>query len=642
MKDFVIAALQQQTHPQDVNALLWRCKDLVRLSRNAMKYYYDMWDRNDRVYRGDRSLDQQDKNALKKKEPAKMTLPASYSQVQTFVSFCMEVFNQRDFFYECEGTGAEDAEGAKVASAVLEYNLEYNNFRYQKLRQLLTHVAKYGVGVVKHSWKVDTVYEKQQVQEQVPGLFGGPGFTITKEQIVPVTKYQGNWLRVISPYHFLPDPRVPLARYEEGEFLATEDEYSGSQLRVFEQSGLAVGVAYIPKLAYDALEDRRKFSFQWNVNTPTLNINEKQFYIITEVQMLLNPAKTFIGGKPLDEEKDYDCKYIIWIANDNRVIRIDELDYPHKNFTYDVVQFEEDTDHLINLSMVELIAQLQDTMDWFINARITNVRRIISNQAVIDPSAIEMEDIRQRNPYLRLKPQFAGTGVEKYYKQIDLKDVTAQHLQDVQFLYDYAKGATGLTENLLGQYASGRRSAQEARNVSSNAVARVQILASNIWSSCLLPLGKKMLANVREGMDVPQMVRITGMSLAAVDPQAISQFKQVTKEDLAGNYDFKILDGTLPSQRQEIANALQQLLEVMMSSPEAAFVFQYDPQKIMSDLLTMRGLRNAERYKLDPVKAGQLLSLVQSARNGGLAPSGANGGGNAPTPNNAPRPRGQA
>lgn len=644
MEPHVIEALSEQTHPQDVSTLLWRCKDLVRLSRNAMKHYYDMWDRNDAVYRGDKRIDEKDRTALKKGEPAKFVLPATYSQVQTFVSFCMSVYNQRDTFFPMEGTGIEDTKAAKIGESVLEYNLENQNFRYQKLRQFLTHIAKYGVGVIKHQWTREVSYVRQQQPIMGTSIFGGPPVqTGVEEILVPTTKYLGNFLRVISPYHFLPDPRVPLARYQEGEFLATEDEYSGSRLRDWETQGLCIGVQYIPKLSYDALEDRRKFSFQWNVNTPTLNINEKQFYIITEVQLLLNPAKTFIGGKPLDPECDFDCKYVIWIANDNRIVRIDKLDYPHDGFTYEVCQFEEDPDHLINLSMVELIAPLQDTMDWFINSRITNVRKIISNQAVVDPSAIELQDLKNRNPILRLKPQFAGTGVDKYYKQIELRDVTVGHLQDVEFLYGYAKGATGLTENLLGQFASGRRSAQEARNVSSNAVARILIIANNIWSSALLPLGRKMLANLREGMDEPQLVRIVGLDKAATNPEGLISFMQVTKQDLIGNYDFIIMDGTLPSQRQATAESLQELLALVMTSPEAAFIFQYDPQQLMTEILQLRGIRNADRFKLTPEKAGQLIALVQAARNasnvgrtpgtqGGPPTDGAPGNPRQPTP----------
>lgn len=614
MEQHVIEALSQQTHPQDVSTLLWRCKDLVKLSRNAMKYYYDIWDRNDEVYRGDKHLDESDKKALKKKEPTKFVLPASYAQVQTFVSFAASVLNQREFFYELEGVGSEDCEGAKIGSALLEHNLTAQNFRDQKLRQFLTHIAKYGIGVIKHSWTKEVVMQKQMVNTQVP-LASGSLMDIPEEKIVPVTKYEGNWLRVISPYHFLPDPRVPLARFQEGEYLASEDEYSGSKLREFEQQGLAVGVAYIPKLSYDALEDRRKFSFQWNVNTPTLNINEKQFYIITEVQLKLNPAKTFIGGKPLDESRDFDCKYLVWIANDNRVIRIDPMDYPHGDFTYDVTQFEEDTDHLINLSLVELIASLQDTMDWFINARITNVRKIISNQAVVDPAAIEMQDLKNRNPIIRLKPQYAGSGVEKFYKQVDLRDVTQSHLNDVEFLHGYAKNATGLSENLLGQFASGRRSAQEAKNVSSNAVARIMLIVNNIWSSAMLPLGKKMLSNLREGLEEPVMVKMVGQSTMLSNPSGLVQFKQVSRADLAGNYDFTLMSGTLPSQRLQTADALQELLSLIMSRPEAAFVFQYDPQKLLDEILYLRGIKNVDRFKLSPDKAGQLLALVQAARN---------------------------
>jgi hypothetical protein len=80
-------------------------------------------------------------------------------------------------------------------------------------------------------------------------------------------------------------------------------------------------------------------------------------------------------------------------------------------------------------------------------------------------------------------------GVDKWVKQLPLTDVTANHLNDIGFLDGYVKQTTGITENLMGMFASGRRSAQEARNVNNNATARVMMVVHAIWNSAILPDG---------------------------------------------------------------------------------------------------------------------------------------------------------
>lgn len=622
-------ALEQADQGSDLGQFLTRVKDLVRLSRDEMRKYYTQWDRNDRIYRGEKIADEEDRKAELRKAPGKFIMPVSYAQINTFVSFLQAVLNQRDYFFELGGTGEEDEKAGKVAQLVLEHNLEYNNFRHQKLKQFATDLGKYGVGIFKHTWrketKIVTTLEPQPIPVPI-GMVAPPPKMVTVKK--PVTKYLGNIVVSVSPYRFFPDPRLPLTRFAEGEFCASEDEYSRSQMEQFQRDGIAAGVDDIPDLADDSMDDRRRFSFDANTLKTMTGRDRKPYVILTEVQMYLNPSKVEINGKPLAPE-DYDCLYLIWIANDSRIVRLEPCDYPHQSFTYDVAQFEEDQINFINDGMADKLGPLQDVIDWLINSRITNVRKVIGNQLVVDPKGIEIQDLRDRKPVLRLKPAVQGMGVDKWIKQLPLQDVTTGHLADVEFLNNYAKQTTGITENLLGQFATGRRSAQEARNVNNNATARIMAIVNAVWNSALLPLGRKMLDNLRAGMDEPMVVRVIGQINALKNADGVRQFMQVTPEQLLGNYDFLVFDGTLPSQRGANAMALQELLQVIMSGPEAAFTFGYDPQALMSEILTLRGVRNADQYKLTPTKAGQLIQLVQASRNAmGTGPAtGGSGGG---------------
>jgi hypothetical protein len=244
------------------------------------------------------------------------------------------------------GRVLEDEKASKVGQMILEQNLEYNNFRYQKLKQFATDVAKYGLGIFKHSWRKITkpVYTQVPEQQVVPtGMVAPPPKMVP--QVTQATKYLGNIIVTVSPYRFLPDPRVPLTRFMEGEFCGSEEELSRTQMMEMEREGTYAGCKFIPELGQDSMESRRRFSFDKDAIMSAKG-GMKPYVILTEIQVYLNSATTTINGKPLGEE-DYNCLYIAAIANDTRLVRLEKLDYPHQTFTYDVAQFEEDQ---INLS----------------------------------------------------------------------------------------------------------------------------------------------------------------------------------------------------------------------------------------------------------------------------------------------------
>ena len=75
------------------------------------------------------------------------------------------------------------------------------------------------------------------------------------------TAFEGNRITNISPYRFFPDVRLPLTRFQEGEFCASEDLYSVSQLKQWEQEGLVAGIDHIKPLGKDIAQDR---GYRWD------------------------------------------------------------------------------------------------------------------------------------------------------------------------------------------------------------------------------------------------------------------------------------------------------------------------------------------------------------------------------------------
>lgn len=379
--------------------------------------------------------------------------------------------------------------------------------------------------------------------------------------------------------------------------------------------------------------------------------NVPRFVLISELQIRLNPAKfEYAPGKFLNPAIDREIKCLVWMANDSRIVRLEELGYAHDEFGYNVAQFSNDQIRFINFGLAEILGPLQDTITWFINARITSVRKVISNRLVVDPSGIEVKDLQDRNPVIRLKKSMAGSGVNRYIQQLKVQDVTQTHLNDCSYLTKYGQEATGITDTLLGQFAGGRRSATEARQVAPAAAGRLLLTAHGIWDSALLPLGQKMLSNLRQGLDEPTLIKIIGAQHIMSDPltmQGVQSFKNVTKEDLVGNYNFLVFNGTLPTERNATALTLQELLVAMAKDPRLALVFRKNPLLLINEILDLRGVRNADRFNLTPQRAQELMLMAAGVANptiaggpgsvGGVAqPVGVGPGAGQPGTGNAP------
>lgn len=590
--------LEQEAYTTFHRQLLQDTKALVDMSRRHMQLQYDKWDHNSKTFDLWYHLDQQDRKARERKEPEKQIFPLSYSQQMAFISFCFTVYTQRERFFEVEGMNQASHKPAKIAEALLARDLAFNQWEL-KLYQFLLDISRFGIGIFKTAWRRETQRLKVQTEKEplmsFLGMKIGGGMT-EEEQIV--TKYLGNDIMNVTPYRFFPDTRMPLRRFQEGEFVGSEDEYSYVALKQMEKQGELVGCRWLKPFTKKMLADRGQSRFSDDVNIIDSDISThagqtKGSFVLTEVQRVFIPNEYQIDGKPLGKE-DYPVKYLIAYVNDTRIVRCEPLNYAHDQFTYDVGQFSPDVLHLLSQSLSDSIDGLQSLVSWFINSRITNVRKVISDKLIVDPEGVEMKDLQDRNPIIRLKPAAARMGVDKFIKQLELQDVTQNHLKDAAFLEEFTQKATGINENILGQFYPGRRSATENRNVNSAAASRLKMAASLMFVQTFIPLGNKMISNLRDGLDEATMVKLIGIE-GMGDEQG---FQKISRQDLVGSYDFEMFDGTLPSEKNLLAGVLEQVVQEGMKAPEIAVQWGLDLRAMLFEAMELRGIRNPTRFTL--------------------------------------------
>jgi hypothetical protein len=588
--------------------LLDHVMKLVKMSRSQMCKSYEDWDNQQMIYKGERQADKTDVEMTKRDKPIKMVVPTTFAQVMTFASFLFMLFTQNRSFYELLPTGDEDY-GTKYRDSekVLERDTRANQWNMLLFQHLLD-TARFGMGVLECSWtrKLSRIYVPSE--PTVINIAGVESEVQAGSEWQEFVKYEGNLVRAVSPYRWFPDTRFPLVDFQRGEFCASEEEYSKTLLKDLEEAGEVAGVEFIAALPRSLDKSRGgPTRTQSAILSGTSGNNIVQgpagagsdrlegTVIVTKVQVWLVPSKYKFGPKqkPLGPE-EFPVMYHVWYANDNRLIRLEPTYNWHSEFGYTLAQFTPDMAQTVSMGLADLIYRLQDVVTWLINARVTDVRRNLRGRNIVNPSIIDTKTLDgEGDIYLRKGANAAM--MERAIRPLDVNDVTRTHFQDADILNKLIQTVTGVNENAMGSYNSGRRSATEARVVTQGAAGRMKMHGQLIWESSLGRLGRLMLSNLRQSLSVESFQSVIGE-----DPNIEQRFTlfKGTPQDVISGSDFFTFDSTLQSEKGFIAQSMQELLVAVINNPVAAQQLDLDPRAMLAEIQYLRGVGNVSRFSL--------------------------------------------
>lgn len=604
----------------ELNELEEKCKSFIQLSSAWMERNYDRWSADYQRYRTELKEETGRKERIKKGQPRQVPMPTLMAQVDTQLVYYTELFTQGAEFFEAVGTGQEDVDKAQLIGPLLERDLKKNQFAGTILPAFIKDCVIANVGVVYNTWKEETaeVEVEQPVELTADANVEASQATKLVKEIQIVDQY--NYMRAISPFHVLPDPRVVLWRYQEGEFCGIEDVYSKTQLMRMEAEGLVVGVKQIDTAVLEQTllgRGRPTFGAQtssWDALKST-GANVELPVIVTELQLRLKPKRYKLGDSNQEE------LWLVWMAGNGKIIRLEPMNYDHNKFTIIICTPRVATDKYVETSTASTIGPAQDTINWMLNGRLANLRQAINGKYVIDESAVRMSDVLDPNqPFIRINAAASGTGVDTWLKQLAVPDATASVLADIVQLDQWSKMTTGATDNLLGMVASGRRSATEIRSAISNSASRLKLPAHCMWTQAFEPLARQMVQNHRQSLSVPVALSVLGTGADVIN--ALPQFFQVTGEQLPLNYDFVYNSSFGPSEKQAQAAQLREVLDLLLSKPELLQIIPIDVAQVLIDILKLQGLKHAERYRI--AKPAPAPGMVPGSA--GMAPAPTNAG----------------
>jgi hypothetical protein len=620
--------------------------DRLAASETFMSKRYSRWRLNELQFQAYISLAEHEKilksarNSRSMPEITSLVIPYSYSTIMAVVTYLLQVFAGSDPIFRVNATKGD----AMMAQEYMELALKHNTTHTRmvlKIFQFLLDSQVYNLGVMRNLWSVEERFTTLMKPSMMPGPMGMmPNFSgprIRSREMAVV--FEGTNVTNVDPFMFFPDPRVaPVEVSRKGEFVFWRDFTGRHVLEEQQQKGL---IRYL-----DDIGDRPKTSqYSGEGDVPVSNRNSmvkeggtnpnrrpegqlEDFVQLDQGSVVVVPSKLGLGDSDAPE------KWLFTIANKNQIIQAEPLDLDHGLHPVCVTEPYSMGYSPGGMSMVEMLEPIQEGMSWLLNSHIHNIRGIINNSFILDPNAVDMTSFKDGRPgkLIKLKPSAVGRDVRTVIQQLQMYDATAQHISDIEVLRRLGDTVSAVNDNLRGvQQAGGRKTATEVRTATENGASRLVMQARLISAQAMVDQAEQMCVNMQQLTTEPFFMKVVGSD-------GLEKLTQIGPENLIGDFNFPVTDGTLPMDKIALLDVWKEIFQIVATNPMLQQMYNLD--QIFDFVADLSGARNLDKFKIQPMPGqmpgmppamgGDPNALAEQAQAGNVVPilggPGANGG----------------
>lgn len=561
----------------------------ISAAERRMMAFHDRWTLNERAVQG--YINHKKTEAELKRfndrgdppVPISVTVPFAFASVHTAVTYLLHAFAGRKPIIQLDAYKKDWVDNARTMEKVLQYNADHTRL-VRALYRWFWDACVYGVGVLRIGWVNE--YAQRTVPLAAPELavFGGPKAVKVRERRLV---YSGNEVSVIDPFLFYPDPRVPMHEVpSKGEFVFWRSFVMYHELKRKEQAGVYRWVDAAPKVreSVSPMSDRALVSggegIAGLVREDALDFPYQEDQGTVEII----PADWGLG------DSKYPEKWLFTVLNKAQIVQAEPWDADHGKHPVAVIEPLSMGQSFGSISPVDVLKPFQDLQSWLVNSHMENVRVALNNIWIVDPSSVEMQDLKDPGPgkIVRLKASAFGRDVKGVISQLPVMDVTGGHLRDMDVIVRLGHMMMGLNDNLLGlHHSGGRKTATEVRTAGEAGVSRLAAMARVVSAQGMVELVNQMVVNIQQWLD-PGF----GLELMGDDGQLIV----ASPERLAGDFHYPIHDGTLPLDRVALLEVWQSIVLGIAKDPELRRVFNLP--KIVEYVAELGGAKNISAFKL--------------------------------------------
>jgi hypothetical protein len=546
-----------------------------------------------------------------------VTLPYSFAVIATIVTYLLHTFCGRKPILQVGTYKGEKANQSRLMETVLQYNADHTRL-IKWLWNFLQDTQTYGLGVLRTAWRND--YRMRTKRSSIPQFnffgiqFGSKPIATREKSLV----YSGNDVCTIDPFMFFPDPNVPMSEVNRrGEFVVWRSFPGKHSLKDDEASGRYKWVDHantqMPKMASGSTDSNGSDRTLRASGSTTPNGRSQESDVVHTYQedqgtFVIIPRELGLGEATVPQ------KWLFTVLNKSQIVQAEPFDADHDMHPVCVAEPYSLGYGFGSLGMADYLGPIQDTLSWLINSRMHNVRVALNNMFVVDPSMVEMQDIRKPSAgrIIRLKRAAYGQDVNTVLKQLTVTDVTTSHTKDIELLMRIGQQLSAVTDNILGlQEAGGRKTATEVRTAGEAAASRLAAQARIISAQALVDLAEQMVTNIQQYIDENFYIMVVG-------EEGRTEPLRVGPDQLGGDFYFPIHDGTLPLDKIALLDVWKEIFIGVAKDPELRQA--YSLPKMFEWIAELGGARNIESFKVNVAPNSVIESQLQ---NGQLAPIGA-------------------
>lgn len=560
-------------------------------------------------------------------------IPYSYALLMSAHTYWTSVFFARTPIHQYAGRHGEGEMQVQALEALIGYQVEVGQM-VAPYYLWLYDIGKYGHGILGTYWEKQRLHYGALVEMPDPET-GKPTLYQTTQE---VEGYHGNRVFNVSPWDFMHDPRVPLKRFQDGEFCCARKRMGWSAIFRRKEAGFfndnVQHLAVSPKDrgASDGSSQLKRPNFA-EITMEEDSGSHPAGGVFWEVYVELIPSEWGVGTT------NFPQKWCFTIDEEETVIvGASPLGYAHCQFPFDVAENEIEGYGIYSRGIPEIMGPIQNTMDWLLNTHFFNVRASMNNQFIVDPSKLVIKDVQNSGPGFiwRLRPEAFGTDISKMFLQVPVQDVTKAHMNDLQAMMGIGERTLGINDQIMGSLNTGgsdRKTATEVRTSTGFGVNRLKTVTEWISASGFSPHSQKLVQNSQQYYDARAKLRRVGSLVL----DAGAGFLDVGPDSIVGFFDFVPVDGILPVDRMAQANLWKEIMAGVQNMPPSV-IMGYDWGRIFAWTAQLSGLKNINQFKVQVMpdqmlqqqaQAGNVIPMPQ--RPGLPAPSGVAPGNSAST-----------
>lgn len=577
---------------------------LIRYGLESSKlasHRYKTWNGIDDKLTGFIATDDEEKRvqAKDKRKPVSIVFPYSYAILETLVSYLVAAFLPEPTF-RYEGTGPEDIAGATLLQHVIAQHVARNKIALN-LHTLFRDACAYGFGVVSPQWTVRLGTRMRKDTSFVSGLDGNPLERRRVRQEDNAILFEGNSLINIDPYCYLPDPAVPIHDVQRGEFVGWMDRTNYMDLLTLEtEDSDLFNVKYLRHLAGKSssilgLNKQSRFhqrGHHYDIRTDRMISDPIDLF---HVYVKLIPKQWKLGSSEVPE------KWLFTVAGDSIIIQAKPLGLHHNLFPVCVCAPDFDGYSPIAYSRLEILSGMQTTIDWLFNSHIANVRKAVNDVLIVDPTLINMNDLKDPGAggFVRMRRAGYGKGVKDAVMQLNITDITRQNIGDVAAIIQYMQTIGGTDSPVMGSLRQGgpdRLSAREFQGTAQGAVSRLERVAKIVGIQAMQDIGYMFAYHTQQLMTQPVYLQTVGTW-----PEKVrSEFGVTEGRVLADpysilvDYDLKIRDGSVPG--GNFSDVWVQLFQIIGSNE--LLTQRFDIVRIFKHIASNLGAKNVDDFEI--------------------------------------------